>query len=158
VKNLIHGIVHGRGGNRAVDLLIAFFDDPDEKVRNIAANAFRYAQFFNCAYAVFIAEAFVHSKALANNLNDFLYGIHDETISLRPFATALKQIAISVVSPTDDSRQRSRHATDTGLLAGLLLRLYEQSQDDKSSRTICLDAWDQLLQHIGFGVLEKIDG
>ena len=53
---------------------------------------------------------------------------------------------------------RTRRPLDAGLLAKVLLRLYEQSEYDRQLRRKCLDAWDGLLrQGLGYDVLQNID-
>jgi len=157
ITNLALAILDNRGGDGAVFDLLTFFDDPEKEARDLAASVFRYDRFFQHSGAVAIVNAFIKSKAFLDNIDDFLYGLNDEAVSLRPFAGILAAIAAKLDS-TDGIEKRSiRQIYDMGLLAGLLLRLYEQSDGDAVCRGICLDAWDQLLQHGGQEVLEKMD-
>ena len=44
------------------------------------------------------------------------------------------------------------------MLAKLLLRLYDQSENDRPLRLRCLNAWDRLLsERVGFDILRHID-
>ena len=53
---------------------------------------------------------------------------------------------------------RTRRPLDAGTLAKVLLRLYEQSEDDRPLRRRCLDAWDRLLaERIGLDVPKHLD-
>jgi hypothetical protein len=154
---IVRAVLDDRGGERALALLTRAFDDAEQEVRDKAASIFRHGKFFNHALAVRITEVFINSKALDNNIDDFIYGLHDETISLRPFASALALIAKELTTPVDDQMRALRRTTNTSMLAGLLLRLYEQSENDPQCRRLCLDAWDKLLQENSWGVLEKLD-
>jgi hypothetical protein len=44
------------------------------------------------------------------------------------------------------------------MLAKVLLRLYDYSENDRQLRLQCLDAWDRLLSaRVGFDILRHID-
>ena len=59
---------------------------------------------------------------------------------------------------TEARDRRTRRPLDAGVLAKVLLRLYEQSEHDRALRRRCLDAWDGLLREgIGYDVLHNID-
>jgi hypothetical protein len=151
--SVMRAMLDDRGGEAVLNLYIKYFDDESKKVRDKAASIFRSDKFFKHTLAVSISEAFTKSSAFGENIDDFLYGIQDEAIPLKPFAPTLKAISELLPSPASAGQR----FTDTGLLATLLLRLYEQAEGDVECRKICLDAWDKLLQQQGWGVLDKLD-
>jgi hypothetical protein len=157
IPSIIRAILDDRGGEKVWTVLLHAFNDAEKKVRDTAASIFRREEFFTHPAAVRVTEAFIESKAFDENTDDFLYGIHNEAISIYPFASALKAIASKLALPVDEATKGTRRLTDTGLLSTILLRLYEQSEGDVGCRKICLDAWDQLLKQMGWGVLEKLD-
>lgn len=158
-RNLSHAISQGRGGPSAVQLLVSLFGDGSKDVRGMAASVFRYEAFWRTPNAVLVIHSFVGSPAFLENVDDLLYGIHSVTAPLSTFATAIRGMVQRLISEaTANGDVRSAHLIDGRLLAEVLLRLYEQSDDSEAIRKMCLDAWDSLLeQHIGYGLLNQLD-
>jgi hypothetical protein len=144
----------------AVDQLALLFDDPDQEVQAAAAGFFRLGSVFEQQAAVALAEAFLVSAARDKNVDDFLIGLERHNGSLKPFAPGLLAVVDLFSGPlADEARDiRTRRPLDVGYLAKVLLRLYEQTEDDKPLRRRCLDAWDRMLsERIGHDVLQQID-
>ena len=103
-----------------------------------------------------LADALVGSPALDSNIDNLLWALDHFEGSMRPFAGAIEVIVTHFVSRSDGEAHRS---WDGGTLAKLLLRLYEQAEDDPELRRRCLSAWDSLLEDgLWFEVLKHIDG
>jgi hypothetical protein len=148
-----------RTGKDAVALLASFFEDPDEEVRKHAAVVFRYPKAFGRDDAVWLVDRFVASQAFRKNVENFVLGLFELTIPLRPFARAIASLVNRMVTATgDQDGTQEDYWWHAGQLAPVLLRLYEQSEGDDSTRRLCLDAWDLLLQNrLGYDVLKHID-
>jgi hypothetical protein len=143
-----------------LDRLRSLFDDPDKGVRDMASRVFRNEGFFDQTSALSLAEAFLRSRALDDNVDDLLYGLEGLTKPLRPYAVVICSLADRFAGPlAAEARDfRTRRPLDVGLLAKVMLRLYEQSDDNRALRCRCLDAWDDLLREgIGTDVLSNID-
>jgi hypothetical protein len=144
----------------AVDRLASLFDDPDQEVRAAAARYFNRDGVFGQQAAVALANAFVASLALDENVDDLLLGLERHNGTLKPFAPTLFAVVDRLSGPlANEARDiRTRRPLDVTYLAKTLLRLYEQTEDDKPLRCRCLDAWDRMLsERIGYDILRHID-
>ncbi len=71
------------------DRLQSLFDDPEKDVRSRASRVFRVAEFFDQPSAVPLAEAFLRSRALDENVDDLLHGLESLTVALKPYAAVI---------------------------------------------------------------------
>ena len=113
------------------------------------------------ASAVELADAFLGSCASDDNVGDLLHGLECLARPLRPYAPAVCALADRFAGPlaAEARDHRTRRPLDAGLLAKVVLRLYEQSEHDRELRRHCLSAWESLLREgIGYNVLLNIDG
>jgi hypothetical protein len=150
---------NNRGIAEVVRVLAELFHDTDPDVRNLAASVFRYPATYSRPDAPRLVEEFVESPALGNNHDDLLYGLNELTAPLRPFAKAIAHLADDIVAGNDERQSdRPRRWWEAGQAASVLLRLYEQSENDRSTRLRCLDVWDRLLRHrFDDDVLRRLD-
>ncbi|MHB8879719.1 MAG: hypothetical protein ACYC8T_39025, partial [Myxococcaceae bacterium] len=157
---ILNAVAEGHDSPAVLDRLRSLFDDPEKEVRDMASRVFRLAGFFEQPSALPLTEAFLRSRALDDNINDLLHGLEELTGALKPYSPAIFVLADRFAGPlAAESRDyRTHRPLDAGLLAKVLLRLYEQSEHDRILRRRCLDAWDSLLrQGIGHDVLQNVD-
>ena len=157
---LSNAIAKGHDHPAVLDRLRSLFDDPEKDVRDVASGAFRAPGFFDQSSAVPLAEAFLQIRAIDDNMDDLLHGLEALTGLLKPYAPVICGLADRFAGPlAAEARDiRTRRPLDAGLLAKVMLRLYEQSEHDRALRRRCLDAWDGLLREgIGYDVLRNID-
>ena len=157
---LAFAVASGCDNQAAADRLATLFNDPDKNVRAQAARFFRCNDAFAQQVTPRLAESFVASPAMDDNIDDLLFGLEHQNGDLRPFAspllTAVERFAGPLAIEARDIRTaRPLHAD---MLAKLLLRLYDQSENDRPLRLRCLNAWDRLLsERVGFDILRHID-
>lgn len=155
-----NAVARGHDRPAVLDRLRSLFDDPEKEVRNVASGVFRVADCFNQLYAVSLAEGFLRSRAIDDNVDDLLYALEGFTVSLKPYASVICGLADQFAGPlAAEARDiRTHRPIEAGLLAKVMLRLDEQSEHDRVLRRRCLDAWDGLLrQGIGHDVLQIVD-
>ncbi|MFO0954881.1 MAG: hypothetical protein U0835_27705, partial [Isosphaeraceae bacterium] len=153
-------IAHGYGSPAVEGRLRSLFDDPEKVVRDAASDVFSGADFLQLLSAVPLAEAFLQSRALNDNVHDLLQCLEGFTRSLKPYGKVICGLADHFAGPlAAEARDfRTHRPLEADLLAKVLLRLYEQSEHDRALRQRCLDTWDALLsQRVGFDVLASID-
>ncbi|MGH9463035.1 MAG: hypothetical protein ACRD1X_17635 [Vicinamibacteria bacterium] len=144
----------------AIMKLAALFDDPEKDVRAAAARFFRSEEAIETAAAQRLAEHLAASAALDDNMDDLLTGLERYAGQLRPYAGPILAVAdrLAGALATEARDHRTRRPFDADLLTKILLRLYEQAEDDAELRGRCLDAWDRLIaQGIGREALQQID-
>ena len=144
-----------------MERLCTLFDDSEKSVRDAAASVFRSGVLFERDSTVALAKKFVESRALDDNVDDLLHGLEQLAWPFRPYAMVLSAVVDRFTGPlaAEARDYRTRRPIDAGVLAKVLLRLYEQSERDRPLRRRCLDAWDGLLHEgIGYDVLVHIDG
>jgi hypothetical protein len=142
------------------DLLESLLNDENDGVRTAASNVFGQADVFKSEAAVEIAKSFVTSRAAHPNLVHFLMGLKAYRGSIIAFADSI--LTITEVFSLSASRSADGAALlrpwDSTTYAEILLRLYEQAEDDRPLRNRCLNAWDWMLEHrIGYDVLNHLD-
>jgi len=157
---LAFAVASGCDNQEAASQLATLFNDPDENVRAQAARYFRCNDAFAQQVTPRLAESFVASPAMDDNIDDLLFGLEHQNGDLRPFVppllTAVDRFAGPLAGEARDIRTaRPLHAD---MLAKVLLRLYDQSENDRPLRVRCLGAWDRLLsERVGFDILRHID-
>ena len=124
--------------------LIELFNDPSKKVRDAAADCFRWLDEQHLASENELIAEFINSEALSDNS-------HDLTLALEKCSTLLPEVICAM-----PERLIARHrASGAGPLAiasrwvhdlpALVVRLYEQTRDPQV-KTRCLNIIDDLLE------------
>ena len=152
----------GRGHDRpeVLDCLRLLFDAPEKDVRDIASQVFWVPEVFDQPSAVSLTESFLRSHAVDDNVDALLRGLERLGGRLKSYAPVICGLADRFAGPlaAEVRDYRTHRPIDAGLLAKVLLRLYEQSEHDRTLRGRCLDAWDSLLREgIGYDVLQQVD-
>jgi hypothetical protein len=159
-ESISKAVARGNSNPIALDRLRSLFNDHEKEVRGVASTVFRTAALYDQPSAPSVAEAFIQSRALDDNVDDLLYGLEGLVGSLKPYSSVICGVADRFAGPLSSEARdfRTRRPIEVGILAKVLLRLYEQSEQDRGLRRKCLDAWDGLLRHgIGYDVLHDID-
>jgi hypothetical protein len=157
---LAHAVADECANPNAIAKLSTFFEDPEKNVRAAAASFFRSDGAFEAAATPSLAQQFATSAALDDNMDDLLTGLEHYAGELKPYAGAVFAMADRLVGPlaAEARDHQTRRPFDADLLAKVLLRLYEQAEQDRELRQRCLDAWDSLIsQRIGLDALRHID-
>lgn len=157
-------IAHHHDEHRAacLDRLAGFLEDEDEKVLDAADRIFRRDGFLDADEAPGFAERFARSAAFRRDPNSLLHQLSGFEGSLIPYADAIETSVAQLSGPLASETQSiaNRHGMAGRDIATILLRLYQQSEDDADLKRRCLDHWDALLRaRVGTGqdVLRKID-
>lgn len=137
--------------DRCRDLLLEFLDDSDATVRSEAARVFAKKDVLRLPAMATFVKRFVNSAAFAEAPRWLLLGLHDHTDRLIPYADSLLAICEVLSGPLVEHTRGFATALghDVRHVPPLLLRLYEQAQDEEmpSVQNKCLDAWDILFEH-----------
>ena len=137
---------------RCKAILSSIFDDPESTVRAEAATLFARKEVLRLPGMAEFVNKFIRSAAFRDDPRWLLLGYSDYGNSLIPHTDSLFAISEVISGPLVE-RTRGGIATDLGLdvtyLPPLLLRLYEQAQDEAMPdvQNKCLDAWDLLFEH-----------
>jgi hypothetical protein len=158
---LARELASGRGGHDAERLLVTLLNDPDEAVRKEAASVFIAGGggVFSRVGAVGLCGAFVSSVAFGHESHTLLMGLARLSSPITAFATVVATIVDMFAARAAEGRDsRTRGPLNVSKLAEVLLKLYEQSENDRGVRVTCLDAWDRLLrERLGYDVLTRLD-
>jgi hypothetical protein len=133
---------------RCRELLQTLFNDPDEEVQNKAAGIFNDT-FFDSPENISLAKLFLKSKAFTHNTFGIFRSLKKYKDSLIPYHDIILDICGELTTSLLESSRdfRTRMAGVISDISPLLLRLYEQAQEempDVADR--CLDAWDLLFE------------
>lgn len=140
--------------------LKSLFEDKDNDVRAVCSRIFRITDFFEQQAAVSIAETFLKHRAQDDDMDNLLYGMDSIKGKLKKYSSIILEIAdlFSGQMSTSARDYRTSRPIEAGQLSKLLLRLYDQTEDDRELRKKCLDAWDGMLREgIGYDIFLKID-
>ena len=150
--------------HKCIGLLEGFFNDDSSEVRGKAGSVFRGDDILHRSQVIALSQRFVDTLAFDDNPSRLLWGLGSHTGNLKSYTETLLKVCEKFSGAlAEASRDFSTSiAGDTGELARLMLRLYEQSQEsgDRELQMKCLDAWDMIIRsRVGglHGVLEKID-
>lgn len=145
-----HFASHVSYSDKCRDLLLPFFKDSDKAVRDEVQKAFRDNQILQIPNSVAFIKMYIQSQCFIDDPSPLLYTLQDHQGSLIPFAELIFSICNVFSGPLkDQSRDISTHiAADVYQLPPLLLRLYEQAQDqgNRDISNACLDMWDLLFE------------
>ena len=136
---------------RCQDLLLPLLNDPDKEVRSEIYNILRSTDFLNESTNEEFLEAYIRSKAFANNPDGFVYILEDFPGSLLPLSEAIFTIC-EVFSTTLKEKSRDVGSVIPHAVSGtssILLRLYEQAQTAENAQIAnrCLGIWDVLFEN-----------
>jgi len=134
--------------DRCKDLLLPLLSDPEAEVRNEAAKAFCKADVLKRPGMVEFVKTLIASPAFADDPTWLFLALEDYPEPLLPYADVICEAGEVVAGLASDTGARPDLHHDVRRLSPLLLRLYEQAQEqsskDVSSR--CLDTWDVLFE------------
>lgn len=136
--------------DRCKELLLPLLTDPDADVRKEISRVFRCGQALKSQTLREFAGTYVRSQAFTDDPNWLLRALGDHPGSLLDFGDIICDACERLMhAATDPARaQESHYNHSLWCLPPLLLRLYEQAQDqrDGNIQNRCLDAWDQLFE------------
>jgi hypothetical protein len=137
---------------RAERDLAELFHDREPSVREAAAELFWRDGAFTTAAAPRIAKKVIASPVFLEIRDVLAEGLANAERPLQPFGPILTALARSYL---DEARtgQRNWGGRDLG---DALLRLYDESENDPATRSLCLDAWDMLLESGALGAEERL--
>ncbi len=128
------------------DILIELMNDNEKEVRVEVSNLFR-TDVLHINENISFVQSFVKSKSFPEETFGFFHCIEEHKESLIPFADVILDTCEAICNADDSKDKSTRLYFANTQISPLLLRLYEQSQDqspDISDR--CLDAWDELFE------------
>lgn len=131
--------------------LSAFFNDEADEVRSEATNVFREEGVTSAASGLRLAQAFVESRAFAENHEPLIWRLSNEVSDLLPYSeiifTIADRFALEFAADTRDPRRH--HGLSSRDLSSILLRLYGAASKLKDATLLekCLDRWDLLLKN-----------
>jgi len=136
---------------RCEGLLLPLYDDEDVEVRRETRRAFRDKRVLSLPNAQGIVARYIKSRAFADDPSPLMWSLKEFSGSLIPFSELILMVCeVFASSLRDASRDMSTGvAADAYMIPPMLLRLYEQAQDQDDTRTLsrCLDAWDLMFEH-----------
>lgn len=153
IAEILHQLVDDDKSDRSVvqAALVPLFDDPEERVQQAAAQAFRDEELIKVEGMPELATKLVGSQAFLSGAERFLWALDEYCVDVfqyrEPILLAAQRFAGDL---SGASRDYSRRLAITGReLASLLLRLYDLAlkQGDPQLAGRCLDAWDLMIQH-----------
>jgi len=146
------------------DLLPAFLNDEESEVRQKARNVLHNnKELLKVDGMIDFVKVYIQTKSFRDDPTGLLYTLKDFPASLTPYSDIIFDICDVFVGPLAElSKDPSTGmAHDASMICPLILRLYEQSQDDSPEiKNRCLDAWDSMFEHrigIVLDLMKKID-
>jgi hypothetical protein len=131
--------------------LLPLCDDEDADVRREAQRAFRNTKVFAIPDAHRVLTQYIRSKAFADDPSPLIWSLKEFTGNLTQFVELVLMICeVFAGKLRDASRDTSTGiAGDAHMIPPLLLRLYEQAQDQGDAQVLnrCLDACDVLFEN-----------
>jgi hypothetical protein len=128
--------------------LLQYLNDDNPKVLNSAARLILKPGFLDSPEAPEFASKFANSAAFLMDPTVLLRTLADHKGFLLPFSDAITNSVAKLSGPLADvTRKPSRRQWGAGIyVSKLLLRLYDESEQDDTLRSQCLDHWDALLR------------
>jgi len=150
VVNALTALLENSTENRTECLsrLLEYLNDHDPKVLNSATRLVLRTGFLDSPEASEFATKFANSAAFMMDPNVLLHALADHEGSLLPFSNAITNSVAQLSGPLADlSNSPSRRQYGASLyVSKLLLQLYDESEQNTSMRSQCLDHWDALLR------------
>lgn len=128
--------------------LLEYSNDDDPKVLASAARLVLTPGFLDSLEAPDFAAKFANSAAFLMDPTVLLHALADHEGSMRPFSDAITNSVSQLAGPIADlTRSPARRQYGASLyVSRLLLKLYDESEQNDSLRSQCLDHWDALLR------------
>ena len=128
--------------------LLEYSNDDDPNVLDSAARLILTPGFLNSPEASEFAARFANSAAFLMDPTVLLHALADHEGSLLPFSDAITNSVSQLSRPlADGSRRPARRQYGSSVyVSKLLLRLYDESEQNDSLRSQCLDNWDVLIR------------
>ena len=128
--------------------LLEYSNDDDHKVLASAARLVLTPGFLDSLEAPEFAAKFANSAAFLMDPTALLHAFADHEGPLLPFSVAITNSVYQLSGPLADlSRRPARRQYGASLyVSKLLLKLYDESEQNDSLRSQCLDHWDALLR------------
>lgn len=137
--------------------LIAMFDDPNEETRAAASEwMWKVQDAGRLKSALPVAETYVTSQAFLDNPERFFMML-DKLTDAPPSLLFSAGTRFLEHFGKDAGDLRKRAAMASHSLSKLILRAYQQSEDDLELRARCLDLFDSFLATGGYGADEVLD-
>ena len=137
--------------DRCEELLLPLFEDEDGAVRWETHHALCNKKVFALPKVRRIVAGYINSKAFADDPSTLMRSLKEFSGPLMPFS----ELILMTCEVFSGSLRDASGDVQTGMARGahtippILLRLYEQAQDQRDSETVgrCLDAWDLLFEN-----------
>lgn len=146
------------------DLLPAFLSDEESEVRQKARKVFHNnKELLKIVGMIDFVKVYIQTQSFRDDPTGLLYTLKDFPGSLIPYSDIIFDLCDVFAGPLAElSRDPSMGmAHDTSMICPLILRLYEQSQDDSPEiKNRCLDTWDSMFEHrigIVLDLMKEID-
>lgn len=139
-----------RCGDQCRTILARLVNDVDADVRKACNHLFYRKDILAIDGALGFVRHYANSAAFKDDPTVLLYALKDHVGTLLPISQVVFDVCDIFSGPLADSSRDTSYAVagDAGMIAPLLLRLYEQAETDQSDiRQRCLDAWDELLRN-----------
>lgn len=139
-------IANHKYANTCREILMVSMNDTNKEIRVAVSGMFR-TDVLNIKENLTLVRAYVKSKSFPEETFGFFHCIEKHKESLIPFADVILDTCEAICCVDDSKDKSTRLYFASTQISPLLLRLYEQSQDqspDISDR--CLDAWDELFE------------
>lgn len=136
---------------KCVSLLLQLSNDPDQEVRQEASHCvYNESGLLDWAGSKSFIAQFIHSQAFTDDPTGILLTFEKYPRSLVPFAEqvfAICQRFVSALAELSRDVSSGLHY-DASMIPSLLLRLYEQCENDNPEIALkCLDTWDVLFEN-----------
>lgn len=134
---------HNLDGKRSEDHareLIAFLDDPDDKVRDFAADAFRHIEGTNSRGLRTFVEAFAPSRALRSGSDEFSEYLLERGPEDPRWALSVLEAVLN------NAHDEETYSSAGGKFVSLALRLYTDPTADGQLRARAMDVFDGLME------------
>jgi HEAT repeat protein len=147
-------VAHKEVGAACRDLLLPFFDDPDQAVRKAAAAAFHRISDLEIVAQDRLLLAFLDGRPGAAALEPVIRALEDSPVSLPSLVCRLVELGVEAFR-TDGGDIRTHSAIIAADLSKIVIRLYAQSSDEEI-RTRCLNAIDKMERANFFGLSDEL--
>lgn len=144
-------LLESKYSDHCQELLLSYFAEEDMDIVRRINSAFYDKKIFFIPHAYDFIEKYIQSKAFQGNPHSLLHALKEYSGSLMPYSDLLFSICVVF---SDSLSNMSRNIAqgiggDAKIIAPLLLRLYEQvqNQGDQQLLNRCMDMWDLLFEH-----------
>ena len=128
--------------------LLSLLNDEEEEVRQKASAFFRSDNLFALPDVLFFLKECIHTLAFSDHSDGLLYNFKKYMGSLLQFSELIFEICSALVGPLYQQFQEGhgRAYWAVAEISPILLRLYEQAENNPDIRNRCLDSWDKLFE------------